>query len=233
MVWAPACPTRPAASRAVAAMDVKYLVCFAIIYFLLECGNSVCFSKQALCRVLAVFFDLLAHYPSRLQSSYIWYVSIMCISYPASSFSAIRHVHGQAAARCFLVFGLHIRSGVPHRPDHLIEGDVVRPIAAQRQRGCIDGLDGAERVAFDAGNLHQPADRIAGHPEMMLHPNLRGILDLPAAAAQGRGQAGGCHGACHTYLPLASDFGARDRGMHLAQRADCRGGQEESPDTVL
>ena len=44
-----------------------------------------------------------------------------------------------------------------------------RAVAVQRQRGGGDRLDGAEGVALDAGDLHQAADRIAGHAEVMLH----------------------------------------------------------------
>src|SRR6478735_350366 len=48
-------------------------------------------------------------------------------------FSAIRHVDCQAALRRLLVFGLHVGARIPHRADHLVERDMMRPIAAERQ----------------------------------------------------------------------------------------------------
>ena len=59
-----------------------------------------------------------------------------------------------------------------------------RPVAVQRQRRRGDRLDRAEGVALDAGDLHQPADRIAGHAEVMLHRDLGGVLDLLVRAAE-------------------------------------------------
>ena len=58
----------------------------------------------------------------------------------------------------------------------------------QRERGGVDGLDGAEGVALDAGNLDQAADRVAGHAEMVLHADLGGVLDLLVAAAERGGK---------------------------------------------
>ena len=54
----------------------------------------------------------------------------------------------------------------------------------QRERGGGDRLDGAEGVALDAGDLHEAADRVAGHAEVMLHRDLGGVLDLLVRAAK-------------------------------------------------
>ena len=81
---------------------------------------------------------------------------------------------------------------------------------------------GAEGVAFDAGYLHEAADRVAGHAEMVLHGDLGGVLDLGVAAAQGGREAGGGHGGGAADLALAADFRAGDGGVHLAEGADGR-----------
>ena len=52
------------------------------------------------------------------------------------------------------------------------------PIAAQRQAGCADSLDGAQAIALDAGHLNQAFDRVAGHAKVMFQRNLCCILDL-------------------------------------------------------
>ena len=57
-------------------------------------------------------------------------------------------------------------------------------VAVQRQRGGGDRLDRAEGVALDAGDLHEPADRIAGHAEVVLHGDFGGVLDLLVRAAE-------------------------------------------------
>nr|GEU28576.1 hypothetical protein [Tanacetum cinerariifolium] len=92
----------------------------------------------------------------------------------------------------------------------------------QRCRG--DGLDGAHAVTFDARNLHQPADGIARHAQVVLDADFGGVLDLQVGAAQRRHQAGGGHRARHAHFALAAHFGARDRRIALAQHADagCR-----------
>ncbi len=64
----------------------------------------------------------------------------------------------------------------------------MRAITAQRERGCRHGLDGTQPIALDARNLDQPANRITGHPEMMLKRDLGRILDLPVAPAERRAE---------------------------------------------
>ena len=82
------------------------------------------------------------------------------------------------------------------------------PSPRSARRGGVDRLDGAEGVAFDAWDLHQAADRIAGHAEMVLHADLGGVLDLPVGAAEHGGETGRGHRAGHADLALATDFGA-------------------------
>jgi hypothetical protein len=76
--------------------------------------------------------------------------------------SALDDVDGQAAASRLLVLDLHVRAGLPHGLDHLVQGDEVPPVAAQREPGRGDRLDARDGVALDARDLHQATDRIAG-----------------------------------------------------------------------
>src|SRR6202047_1990295 len=84
MVCAPAGPARPADSSAVAAIDVKNLVCFAIIHLLPLHAETRC-SFQATVPVTRFFFDTLTT-TVRLKLFYFWYVSIMCLSGKTSFF---------------------------------------------------------------------------------------------------------------------------------------------------
>ncbi len=49
-------------------------------------------------------------------------------------------------------------------------------VALQRQRRSGHRLDGAERIALDAGHLNEARNRIAGHAEMMFERDFRSIL---------------------------------------------------------
>src|SRR3546814_7742431 len=78
----------------------------------------------------------------------------------------------------------------------------------------------AHRVALDARDLHQPANRIAGEAEVVFHADLGGILDLRVGAAERGGQPRRRHRAGDADLALAADFGARDAGVALIQRSE-------------
>ena len=106
-------------------------------------------------------------------------------------------------------------------------------VALDRQRCGGDRLHGAERIAFDAGHLHQPGDRIAGHAEMVFQRDFGGVLDLLGRAAHHGGKAGGRHGGGRAHLALTADLGAGDRGVRLDDAADCRRGQQEVANAVL
>src|SRR5215469_9920183 len=75
-----------------------------------------------------------------------------------SAFDDVERKTGQA---CFLVARLHIEAGQVHGADHLVERDLVTLLLVQRDAGGMHGLYGAHRVALDAGNLHQAANRVA------------------------------------------------------------------------
>src|SRR4051812_2163539 len=122
-------------------------------------------------------------------------------------------VDRQTAARRFLVLGLHVRARLAHGLDDLVERDVVRAVAAQRHARDVDGFGRADRISFNAGDLHEAADRIAGESEVVLHGDFRRVLDLAHRTAEHRGERRGRHRAGHAHLALAADLGAGDRGV--------------------
>ena len=55
------------------------------------------------------------------------------------------------------------------------------PSPRSASRAAVIALMRRDRVALDARDLHQAADRIAGQAEVVLHRDLGGVLDLRAA----------------------------------------------------
>ncbi len=100
-----------------------------------------------------------------------------------SSPSALDDVDRQAAARGFLVLGLHVGTGVAHGLDDFVEAHMVDAVAAQRHPRGVDRLHRGDRIALDAGDLHQPADRVTGQAQVMFHADLCGVLHLFGRAA--------------------------------------------------
>ena len=141
--------------------------------------------------------------------------------------SALGEVHGEAAQGCLFVLALHVGTGLSHGGDDLVEADAVGAVAVHGQGGGGDGLDGAEGVAFDAGDLHEAPDGIAGHAEVVFHADFSGVFDLGVGAAEGSGEAGCGHRAGDTDFALAADFGAGDRGVEFEEAADGGGGEDE------
>src|SRR5437588_73156 len=105
-------------------------------------------------------------------------------------------------------------------------------IAAKGKRRGVDGLHGAHGIALDARNLHQAGDRIAAHAQMMLDADLSGILDLRVAAAERGGKSRRGHRTGDANLALATDLGARQGRVALAQAAN-RGRSQEEADNAL
>ena len=55
-------------------------------------------------------------------------------------------------------------------------------VSCMAMRQGVDGFDSAHGVAFDAGDLDQGADGIAGHAEVVLHRDFSSVLDLGVGA---------------------------------------------------
>ena len=66
-----------------------------------------------------------------------------------ASCSALDDVHGQPAARGFLVLVLHVAAGVAHGLDDLVQADLLGAVAAEGHARGVDGLDRAHGVALD------------------------------------------------------------------------------------
>ena len=98
--------------------------------------------------------------------------------------STLDEIHREPAQARLLIFGLHVGARLAHGGDDAVQRHAMAAVAVQRERCRGDRLDRAEGVALDARDLDQPADRIAGHAEVMLHRDLGGVLDLVVRAPE-------------------------------------------------
>jgi len=98
---------------------------------------------------------------------------------------------------------------------------------------CIDGFDGAHAVAFDAGDLDEAADGVAGHTEVVFHGDLGGVLDGGGVSVERGDEAAGCHATGYADFALAANFGAGDAGIFFVENADGGGGEEVAEQAVL
>src|SRR5262249_14932282 len=105
--------------------------------------------------------------------------------------SAFGYVDREPALARFLVDHGHVVTGLPHRRDDLVERHLVRAVATHREPRRIDRLDGTHRISFDARDLHETRDRVAREPQVVLHADLRGILNLSWCAVQCSDEPGG------------------------------------------
>ena len=103
-------------------------------------------------------------------------------------------------------------------------------IPAQREAGGRNRLDRAKAVPFDAGHLHQPLHRIAGHAKVVFKRDLGGVFHLFGRTAHHRAKPGSGHRRGRPDLGLAAAFRTGDRSVVLAQAADGGGGQKEIAD---
>src|SRR5215472_11615204 len=92
--------------------------------------------------------------------------------------SALDDVDGQAAAGGLLVLVLHVRSGLPHGLDRLVQRHVVLAVTPDRHPGRGDRLDRGDGVPLYTRDLDQAADRVAGEAEVVLDADLRRVLHL-------------------------------------------------------
>src|ERR671916_842002 len=122
-----------------------------------------------------------------------WQLSVRVKGWDTGASSALDDVERQPAAGGLLVLVLHVRAGLAHRLDRLVQRDVVPAVAAHSHASRGDGLDRADGVALDARDLHQPADRVAGEAEVVLDADLGGVLHLLRRPAEHLGEAGRRH----------------------------------------
>ena len=84
--------------------------------------------------------------------------------------------------------------------------------AGQRHVGAGDGVHGADHVALDAGDLHQPCHRVAYQTFQVGQRHRQRLGALLGGAALQIHQRGGGHAAGGAHLCLASTLGARQGG---------------------
>jgi len=100
--------------------------------------------------------------------------------------SALNDVEGEAGEAGLFVTGLHVEAGLIHGGDDLVEGELVVAGLMHGHSAGVDCFDCAHAVAFDAGNLNEASDGVAGHAEVMLHGDLGSVFDLGVGAVEGR-----------------------------------------------
>src|SRR5687768_6670608 len=99
-------------------------------------------------------------------------LSVRVKGWDTGASSALDDVERQPATGGLLVLVLHVRAGLAHRLDGLVQRDVVPAVTADGHAGRGDGLDRADGVALDARDLHQPPDRVARETEVVLDADL-------------------------------------------------------------
>src|SRR3712207_5811094 len=82
-------------------------------------------------------------------------LSVRVYGWDTGASSALDDVERQPAAGGLLVLVLHVRAGLPHGLDGLVQRDVVPAVATDGHACGGDGLDRTDGVALDAGDLHQ------------------------------------------------------------------------------
>src|ERR1700744_2087143 len=95
-----------------------------------------------------------------------------------------------------------------------------------RDAAGVHGFDCAHGVAFDAGNLYEAADGVAGHAEVVFHADLGGMLHLPIGSVHGGHESTSGHGAGTADFALAAYLGTADRGVLFVENADRGGGEK-------
>src|SRR5215217_4461109 len=134
-------------------------------------------------------------------------LSVRVKGWDTGASSALDDVEGQPAAGGLLVLVLHVRAGLAHRLDGLVQRDVMPAVPAHGHPRRGDRLDRTHRIALDARDLHQPPDGVAGEAEVVLDADLGGVLHLLRRAAEDLGETRGRHGAGRADLALAAPLG--------------------------
>ena len=109
----------------------------------------------------------------------------------------------------------------------------MHAVGGEAVGGGGKGSHGAQGVAFDAGDLDQAEDRVAGEAQGVLHADLRGVFYLAHVAAPELGGGGGCHTDGGAHLALAADLGAADGGPGHHGAAEEAGGHDGVEDAFL
>src|SRR5919206_61124 len=94
-------------------------------------------------------------------------LSVRVKGWDTGASSPLDDVERQPATGGLLVLVLHVRAGLAHGLDRLVQRDVVPAVPPHSHPRRGDRLDRADGVALDARDLHQPADRVTGEAEVV------------------------------------------------------------------
>ena len=122
---------------------------------------------------------------------------------------------GEPALACFAVAFAQIFPRFVHRLDDGIEGDLSRAVQDVRKLGGIEGAHRGDGVAFDAGDLHEPAHGIAGAPELMFEGTFGGVFRLHKRVTLEAAEDRCRHAGRGADLRLAARLGAAHGGIVL------------------
>ena len=89
----------------------------------------------------------------------------------------------------FAVIALQVASGGSHHFYNIFEAHLMLTIGRQRVGGAVHRTHRGKRVPLDARNLDEPANRIAGHAQMVFHADLGGLFYLIVGAEHRRNQS--------------------------------------------
>ena len=147
---------------------------------------------------------------------------------PFYSLSAFDKVDGEAAERCFLVFGLHVGAGFPHGRITLSSETWCWPSPRRARRAALIALMAPIALRSMQGIWTRPPIGSQVRPRLCSMPISAAFSICSGVPPMGRGEAGGGHRAGDADLALAADLGAGDRGVRLVEHADGAGGQQEA-----
>ena len=147
--------------------------------------------------------------------------------------NANRHIHGKATLAGLLVAVRHVFRCFSQSANDVRErhASVIR-VTRNGQLSGVDRLDGAHRVALDAWHLHEPANRVTGHAEVVFHRDLCGHQRLGDSPTERLGQRRGRHRARHADLGLAATQVIADLSSCFALAALLASTIEESADAT-
>ena len=140
---------------------------------------------------------------------------------------------GKAAFGGFLIEGGKVLASLLHDAYDAVEADTVLAVGKGGIEVGVECSGGRKGVALDAGYLHEAADGVARHAEVMLQPHLCRILYLCHAAAKELTGCCGGHGAGYADFTLTADIGSGDAGVLLDEIADESGGGDGVEDALF
>lgn len=124
-------------------------------------------------------------------------------------------------------------AGLFHNLHHFVERYLVCPVSQHGIRIGIHGTGGSIGIAFDAGDLHQTANRVAGQSQMVFQSHFGCIFDLCRCASEQLGCGSGRHGTSYAHFSLASYFSTGYGCIFLHDVSEKAGCGQSSEDTLV